>query len=163
MRQHCGLKVELPRKGSTMTSVYDPGLGAFVLAEQTRSGRMVVHERLDALVYPVESKPARTLAEEVPDGGARPSPPDKRGVGRGNTISPASGLPAIVVPVGFNRDGVGVSLEFLGRSFDEATVIRLAFAYEQADPHRRLPASTPLLGIEQIEYGSGQGALPAGR
>ena len=49
MKLHCGLKVELPRKGSTMTSVYDPGLGAFVLAEQMRSGRMVVHERLDAL------------------------------------------------------------------------------------------------------------------
>jgi hypothetical protein len=32
-----------------MTSVYDPSLGVFVLAEQTRSGKLVVHERLDAL------------------------------------------------------------------------------------------------------------------
>ena len=32
-----------------MTSVYDPTLDAFVLAEQMRSGRLVVHERLDGL------------------------------------------------------------------------------------------------------------------
>lgn len=104
--------------------------------------------RLDAVVYPHETKPARTLAEEVPDGGAGPSLPDNRGVGKGNTISSATGLPAIVVPVGFNPDGVGVGLEFLGRPAGEAVIIRLAFAYEQANPHRRLPPSTPLLGTE---------------
>ena len=49
MKRPCGLNVELPRKGSTMTSVYDPTTGAFLLAEQTRSGKLVVHERLDAL------------------------------------------------------------------------------------------------------------------
>ena len=50
MKRPFGLAVELPRKGSRMTSVYDPSLGEFVLAEQTRSGKLVVHERLDALV-----------------------------------------------------------------------------------------------------------------
>ena len=49
MTQPFGLAVELPRKGSRITSVYDPSLGDFVLAKQTRSGKLVVHERLDAL------------------------------------------------------------------------------------------------------------------
>ena len=44
-----GLNLELPRKGSVMTSVYDPAVGAFLLAEQMSCGELVVHERLDAL------------------------------------------------------------------------------------------------------------------
>jgi Asp-tRNA(Asn)/Glu-tRNA(Gln) amidotransferase A subunit family amidase len=47
---------------------------------------------------------------------------------------------------------VGVGLEFLGKQFDEVTVVRLALAFEQAAPHRKLPPSTPRLGIERIEY-----------
>ena len=49
MRRPFGLSLELPRKGSRMTSVYDPTLGDFVLAEQMRGGKLIVHERLDAL------------------------------------------------------------------------------------------------------------------
>lgn len=113
---------------------------------------LMEREHLDALVYPHETKPARSLAEEVPDGGASPGLPDKRRAGKGNTISSATGLPTIVVPVGFNTDGVGVGLEFLGRSFDEATVVRLAFAYQEAASHRELPSSTPLLGSERLQY-----------
>jgi hypothetical protein len=49
MNRPFGLNVELPRKGSRMTSVYDPTVGSFVLAEQLRSGKVVIHEKLDAL------------------------------------------------------------------------------------------------------------------
>ncbi len=43
------LKLELPRKGSVMTAVYDPSLGSFVLAEKLRDGKLILHERLDAI------------------------------------------------------------------------------------------------------------------
>jgi Asp-tRNA(Asn)/Glu-tRNA(Gln) amidotransferase A subunit family amidase len=36
-------------------------------------------------------------------------------------------------------------MTFFGRPWSEATLIRLAFAYEQATKHRRPPASTPAL------------------
>ena len=49
MQRPLGLHLELPHKRSRMTTVYDPSLGVFVLAEQMRSGKLVVHERLDAL------------------------------------------------------------------------------------------------------------------
>lgn len=49
MKRPFGLALEVPRKGSRMSSVYDPTVDAFVLAEHTRSGRIIVHERLDAL------------------------------------------------------------------------------------------------------------------
>lgn len=42
-----------------------------------------------------------------------------------------AGIPGIAVPCGFS-DGLPVSLQVLGRSFDEQTVLRVAHAYEQA-------------------------------
>jgi Asp-tRNA(Asn)/Glu-tRNA(Gln) amidotransferase A subunit family amidase len=110
--------------------------------------------KLDALVYPHETRPARTIAEAVPDGGASTADSGDRdsGPGGGNRISTATGLPTITVPAGFNTDGVPVGMEILGKRYDEATVIRIAYAYEQAAPHRKLPPSTPLLGVEKIRY-----------
>ncbi len=108
--------------------------------------------RLDVLIYPHETKVARTVAVEVPDGGESDGPPDRRGAGKGNTISSATGFPTMVVPLGFNVDGVGVGLEFLGRRFAESTVVRVSFAFEQAAPARLIPPATPLLGIERIDF-----------
>jgi aspartyl-tRNA(Asn)/glutamyl-tRNA(Gln) amidotransferase subunit A len=42
-----------------------------------------------------------------------------------------AGIPGIAVPCGFS-DGLPVSLQVLGKSFDEQTVLRVAHAYEQA-------------------------------
>lgn len=45
-----------------------------------------------------------------------------------------SGDPAIVVPCGFTPQGMPVSLQFVGRAFDERTILRAARAYERATP-----------------------------
>src|SRR5690606_11155078 len=42
-----------------------------------------------------------------------------------------AGIPGIAVPCGF-ADGLPVSLQIMGRAFDEETVLRVAHAYEQA-------------------------------
>jgi aspartyl-tRNA(Asn)/glutamyl-tRNA(Gln) amidotransferase subunit A len=42
-----------------------------------------------------------------------------------------AGIPGIAVPCGFS-DGMPVSLQILGRSFDEQTILRIAHAYEQS-------------------------------
>ena len=51
-----------------------------------------------------------------------------------------TGSPAIAVPCGFADDGLPVGLHLAGRNFDEATVLRAAYAYQQAnDWHTRRP------------------------
>jgi Asp-tRNA(Asn)/Glu-tRNA(Gln) amidotransferase A subunit family amidase len=51
-----------------------------------------------------------------------------------------SGLPALALPCGFSEAGLPLSLQIAGRPFDEATVLRVGHAYEQAtDWHRRRP------------------------
>ena len=51
-----------------------------------------------------------------------------------------TGPPVLAVPGGFSPAGLPISLQLAGRPFDEATVLRLGHAYEQATEwHRRRP------------------------
>jgi len=55
-----------------------------------------------------------------------------------------SGHPAASIPCGFTAGGLPVGLQIVGRPFDEATVLRVADAYQRAtDWHRRRPPIDP--------------------
>ena len=47
-----------------------------------------------------------------------------------------AGVPAISLPAGFARD-LPVGMQIIGKPFDEATILRIAFAYEQATDWRK--------------------------
>ena len=52
-----------------------------------------------------------------------------------------AGLPGISVPCGFDSQRLPIGLQLIGKAFDEATLLRVAYAYEQAtDWHTRRPA-----------------------
>jgi aspartyl-tRNA(Asn)/glutamyl-tRNA(Gln) amidotransferase subunit A len=52
-----------------------------------------------------------------------------------------TGLPTLALPCGFSPTGLPLSLQLAGRPFEEATVLRVGHAYEQATPwHTRRPA-----------------------
>jgi aspartyl-tRNA(Asn)/glutamyl-tRNA(Gln) amidotransferase subunit A len=49
-----------------------------------------------------------------------------------------AGLPAISLPCGFTGNGLPVGLQLVGKPFEEPTVLRIAYAYQQlTDWHRR--------------------------
>jgi aspartyl-tRNA(Asn)/glutamyl-tRNA(Gln) amidotransferase subunit A len=90
-------------------------------------------QRCHALVTPVSPTPAFRLGEKVAD-------PLQMYLSDVFTIPVnIAGLPAISVPCGFSQ-GLPVGLQVIGRPFDEPTVLRVAYAYQQAsDWHRRRP------------------------
>ncbi len=85
--------------------------------------------KLDAYVYPTWSFPPRLIGDlNTPHGD------------NSQVFSPTSGFPAISVPMGYTRDNrLPAGITFFGRAWDEATLIRLAYAYEQTTKHRRAP------------------------
>jgi aspartyl-tRNA(Asn)/glutamyl-tRNA(Gln) amidotransferase subunit A len=55
-----------------------------------------------------------------------------------------TGLPSLSIPCGFSMDGLPIGLQLMGRRFGEGTVLRVAYAYEQATPwHRMFPPDLP--------------------
>ncbi|MDK6375509.1 Asp-tRNA(Asn)/Glu-tRNA(Gln) amidotransferase subunit GatA [Aerococcus urinae] len=46
-----------------------------------------------------------------------------------------AGLPSISVPCGFDSDNLPIGLQLIGNYFDEATLYKTAYAYEQATDH----------------------------
>jgi amidase len=62
----------------------------------------------------------------------------------GNCTTPAAvaGYPHVTVPMG-QVSGLPVGLSFFGRAWSEATLIKAAFAYEQASRMRRVPQFLP--------------------
>lgn len=49
-----------------------------------------------------------------------------------------TGLPAVSLPCGFTANNLPVGLQLFGRHYDEATLLRVAYAYEQATPWRKM-------------------------
>jgi amidase len=84
-------------------------------------------EKLDALVAPTGS-PAWTT--DLVNG--------DHFLGASSTPAAVSGYPSISVPVGYVR-GLPVGMSFIGTAWSEPTLIRLAYAYEQAVKPRRAP------------------------
>ena len=52
-----------------------------------------------------------------------------------------AGVPAISIPCGFTANNLPIGLQLIGKHFDEESLFKVAYAYEQAtDWHRRKPA-----------------------
>ena len=51
-----------------------------------------------------------------------------------------AGVPAISVPCAFNGNGLPIGMQIIGKHFDETTILRIAYAYEQqTEWHKRKP------------------------
>ena len=77
-----------------------------------------------------------------------PDTEDGYALGNNRYLSPVIGFPALTVPAGFTTDNLPVGLEFLGRPFTEATLLRFGYAYEQRTARRQPPSTPPALPKE---------------
>jgi amidase len=64
--------------------------------------------------------------------------------GSSSTPAAVAGYPSVSVPMGF-AFGLPVNLSFFGRPWSEATLIRIAYAFEQITMHRQAPRFRPTL------------------
>ncbi len=62
--------------------------------------------------------------------------------------------PACSAPCGFARNGLPVGLQIVGRMYDDASVLRAAYAYEQAQPWRKMHAPIGQIGKSAAGAGS---------
>ena len=94
---------------------------------------------VDAMIMPVSPVAAPTIAES--DVG---NSPDAEAMIQRLTrfTRPINylGLPSLSIPTGFTKDGLPVGMQLVGRSFDEAMILRIGAAFQRAtDFHGRVP------------------------
>jgi aspartyl-tRNA(Asn)/glutamyl-tRNA(Gln) amidotransferase subunit A len=83
-------------------------------------------KKVDAIVTPTSPTAAFKLGEKVDD-------PLAMYLADIYTVTAdLAGIPGISVPCGETREKLPIGLQILGRHFDEATVLRVAHAFEQA-------------------------------
>ena len=102
-----------------------PGRQAFlaaVVAAMDEAG-------LEAVVYPTWTTPPAHLDRAIEEYAGDNS----------QVVAPATGMPAVSVPMGFTYGSLPAGLQILARPYDEGTLFRLAYAYEQGTLHRRPP------------------------
>ena len=63
-------------------------------------------------------------------------------LGASSTPGAVAGYPSVVVPIGYSF-GLPVGMSFIGRANSEATLLKLAYAYEQAARPRKPPRFLP--------------------
>ena len=95
---------------------------------------------VDTLLYPHQKRLVVDIGEE--------SQIDRNGI-----VGALTGFPTITFQGGFSRPtktaliGIPVGIEFMGRPHQEEKLISMAFAFEQATNHRRMPPTTPALEL----------------
>ena len=103
----------------------------------------IAKHKLDAIVAPTQG-PAWLIDLVNGDAG-----------GGGSFTAPAAvaGYPHVTVPMGLVR-GLPVGLSFVGGAWSEATLLKLAYAFEQAAPARRKPTFAPTVPLGDTRRGA---------
>src|SRR3989441_1656927 len=115
--------------------------GAYLDARQELTiaiAKVLADNRLDAIGHKtVEHQP--TYIKD----GINPPYVNNKGIPALNTFLVFAAT--MTVPSGFTSDNLPVGITFLGPAYSEPTLLKLAYAYEQATHHRMPPKTAPVL------------------
>ena len=91
-------------------------------------------EKVDVIATPTAPNPAFRFGEKTGD-------PLSMYLEDVFTVSiNITGLPGLSIPCGMSKSGLPIGLQLIGKAFDEATLLRTAYAYEQATTwHKQKP------------------------
>lgn len=82
-------------------------------------------KKVDVILTPTAPTPAFKLGEKIDD-------PLKMYLSDIFTISAnLAGIPGINIPCGYSKDNLPIGLQILGKPFDEETILKVAYIYEQ--------------------------------
>jgi aspartyl-tRNA(Asn)/glutamyl-tRNA(Gln) amidotransferase subunit A len=96
-------------------------------------------EGTDAVIAPVAPMPAPTIAESDV-GNSHDAEAVIQRITRFTRPINYLGLPSLSIPAGFTKTGLPVGMQLIGRSFDEAMLLRIGAAFQRAtDFHDRVP------------------------
>jgi aspartyl-tRNA(Asn)/glutamyl-tRNA(Gln) amidotransferase subunit A len=88
-------------------------------------------QQVDVLIAPTAPTPAFKIGEKIDD-------PLQMYLSDVFTVPVnLAGIPGISIPCGFNSAGLPIGLQIIGKPFDEETVLRVAYAFEQQTDYRR--------------------------
>jgi len=91
-----------------------------------------VFKELDCIITPTSPTPAFKIGEKIDE-------PLKMYLSDIYTISAnLAGIPAISIPCGFTKRGLPVGLQILAKPFDEETLFRVAYTFEQNTPWHKM-------------------------
>ena len=135
------IMIQAEKKGPLTSAKY-----VAELAQDLRMSRalgidaVMTKYKLDALVAPTGG-PAWLTDLVNGDGGTGSAPGP-------STVAAVAGYPHITVPAGSFR-GLPIGISFFGRAWSEPTLIKLAYAYEQATKHRHPPTFAATADLSQ--------------
>ena len=136
---HQELMVRSQAKGPLTTPAYLTARAKCTRLSRTMGiDRTMATHRLDAIVLPTGA-PAGPIDLVDGDGGISGAPSS-------STPAAVAGYPSITVPVGFVF-GLPVGMSFIGRAYDEALLLKFAYAYEQGSKMRRPPEFKPTADV----------------
>jgi len=126
------LFLQAQEKGPLTDQVYRDALAKNQRLSRSEGLDVVfAQQNLDAIVAPTGSPPWPT---DLVNG--------DHFLGASSTPAAVAGYASVAVPVGYSF-GLPVGMSFIGRANSEATLLRLAFAYEQAAKPRKPPRFLP--------------------